>query len=151
MLVIARRSRISRIRWIKPKHSCPVFMACSHWLDGISVESPRAEGVQPGFPGGQQVRSESPGRLSHRVVGRQKQSRNWRCRRRLSFESPKTMRVTLDADDDARSPTRGPVGMPVHIREFNHSTTLIELQCMTHLKCQKPKGASSAREVETQL
>ena len=41
--------------------------------------------------------------------------------------------------------------MPVYIRELNHSTALIELQCMTHLKCQKPKGASSAREVETQL
>jgi len=82
-------------------------MTCSQWLDGISIESPRANGVQPGLPGGRQVRAESLGRLSHRVVGRQKQNRNWTCRRRLSFESPKTMRFMLEAEDDARFQREG--------------------------------------------
>jgi len=39
----------------------------------------------------------------------------------------------------------------VSISDLNLCTALIELQCMIHLKCQKPKGASSVREVETPL
>jgi len=41
--------------------------------------------------------------------------------------------------------------MPVPISDLNLITALIELQCMIHLKCQKPKGASSDRVVETPL